>query len=116
MKKFIVILLALMLVVPSAFAAPRENKLHIIESSDLTGEILQNRNGDIIIEVIIGMVTSDEGDGEILNCHNPKYNYISYRDVEGACKGNIILSYVIYNPENNYVDDILYRFDYIVSK
>lgn len=83
-------------------------------TGDLTAEILENRNGDIIIEKAIGKVLNDNGDGKILNTKS-KYNYISYRSVKDAKAGDIILTYFLYNPDNNAVDDILYRFDYIID-
>lgn len=83
-------------------------------TGDLTAEILENRNGDIIIEKAIGKVLNDNGDGKILNTKS-KNNYISYRSVKDAKAGDIILTYFLYNPDNNAVDDILYRFDYIID-
>ena len=91
------------------------NKIQIIDSSELSSEVLCNRNGNILIEKCIGVVTSTEGDGEILNCHSADYNYISYKGIDKANVGDKILTYFIYNPETNHIDDILYRFDYIVE-
>lgn len=90
-------------------------EMQIVDSSELSGDMLRNRNGNIIIEKSIGIVTSAEGDGEVLNCRNSEYNYISYKSVSKANVGDKILTYLVYNPENNYVDDILYRFDFIIE-
>ena len=87
----------------------------IYDSSEITYEILSNRNGKIIIEEVIGEVTSTKGDGEVLNCADPDYNYISYSNVKGAKKGDIILTYLIYNPDSNAEDDVILRYDYITN-
>lgn len=89
--------------------------IEVYDSSELTLEMLQNRNGKIIIEKCIGMVTSSEGDGKVLNYTNPDYYYINYSDVENIREGTIVLTYFIYNPDTNYEDDILERFDYIID-
>lgn len=112
------ILLALTVLI---FGAPSENKYYskandyisIVNSYDLTIEELQSRNGKLIIEVVIGQVDNFvTGAGHQLD--NPDF-YISYSGVEGISNGNIICTYFIYNPENNYEDDIMYRYDYIID-
>lgn len=103
------------------FGAPSENKYYskandyisIVNSYDLTIEELQSRNGKLIIEVVIGQVDNFvTGAGHQLD--NPDY-YISYANMNGISNGNIICTYFIYNPENNYEDDIMYRYDYIID-
>lgn len=114
---------ALIMFIAFIFSAPSEIKyyseanskdnIEIINSYDLTIEELQSRNGKLIIEVVIGQVDNFvTGAGHILD--NPEY-YISYSGVEGISNGNIICTYFIYNPENNYEDDIMYRYDYIID-
>jgi len=92
------------------------NIIQVYETKDLKSDILENRNGNIIIEKIIGQVLNTEGDGIILNTEDDYYNYISYRGVEGAEVGDIVLTYCIYNPDTTYTDDIIERFDYIIDK
>ena len=88
--------------------------IEIVNSPDLTMEMLAARNGKLIIEQVVGKVTNAEtGDGYIIGY--PEY-YISYARVEGIQNGDIICSYMIYNPDNNYEDDIIMRFDYIIEK
>lgn len=89
--------------------------IEIIDSSDLNLKKLENRKGKIIIEKCIGVVNSSNGDGKILNCVDSDC-YISYKDVENYQKGDTILTYFIYNPDTNYTDDILQRFDYIIDR
>ena len=90
--------------------------IQIIDSNNLTPEMIQRRKGSIIIEKCIGKVTDTEGNGRLLNCTNPDYYYISYKSVENANIGDVILTYFVYNPDNNVEDDILYRFDVIIDK
>jgi hypothetical protein len=101
----------------------------VYNSADLIAERLENRNGDLIIEKLYGVVIDAEGNGrvlmtdeDIIKAHNRDYNsiaeynyYISYEGTARAKKGDIVLSYFIYNPDSNYSDDIIARFDYIVD-
>lgn len=85
-------------------------------NEDITCEILQNRGDDIIVEKIIGTVVDRKGNGRIMNPVDPKHDYISYKSVKCARKGNVILTICIYTPGNNYEDDVCERFDYIIDK
>lgn len=85
----------------------------IIDANQLTYKAIENRNGKLIIEKCIGVVEdAATGKGYVIDDHN---YYISYANVQGISNGNVICSYFIYNPDTNYVDDILYRFDYIID-
>lgn len=92
----------------------------IYEPDDLTAEILESRmNGDkVIIERVIGKVTDKRsGAGKIINTSDTYYNYISYSNVDFHIEdGTIILTYLIYNPESNAVDDIVDRFDFVLDR
>ena len=85
-------------------------------NEDLTCEILQNRGDDIIVEKIIGTVVNKRKDGKIMNPLSPDHDYISYRCVNGAKKGDVILTICIYTPGNSYEDDVCERFDYIIDR
>lgn len=91
-----------------------EQKVYVYDSDELTYDILANRNGNIIIERTLGVCKDEEKNGEILNPLDVNYNYISYKGVENAHEGNIIVTYLIYNPQNNYEDDIVLRYDYVL--
>lgn len=111
----IIVMLILMLASPSEskYYSEANDYIEIVNSYDLTIEELQSRNGKLIIEVVIGQVDNFvTGAGHQLD--NPDY-YISYKGVDGISNGNIICTYFIYNPENNYEDDIMYRYDYIID-
>lgn len=92
----------------------------VFEPDELTAEILENRNGAIIIEMLIGRIDNvKNGDGTVLNTADDYYNYISYRSYieehPEAQNGDYVLTYCIYDPYGNYVDDILMRFDYPIE-
>ena len=91
------------------------NIIQVYSVDDLDGDKLENRNGNIIIEKIIGQVLNADGDGIILNTKD-RHNYISYKNVKDAEVGDIILTYCIYNPDTNGTDDIIDRFDYIIDR
>lgn len=63
------------------------------------------------------MVTNREnaGDGIVLNADDEYY--ISYRGVDfPTCDNTIILNYFIYNPDTTYTDDIMERYDFVLSR
>lgn len=99
------------------------NTLKIYDTDDLTPEIMANRNGKIVVEKIVGKVINDKLEGRILNCNaedggytnKDGGNYISYERVEGAKKGDKILTYYIYSPFTNEQDDVLTRLDFIID-
>lgn len=99
------------------------NTLEIYDTSELTPQIMANRNGKIIVEKIIGKVTNQKLDGEILNCNaedggytnKDGGNYISYERVERAREGDKIVTYYIYSPFSNEQDDVLTRLDFIID-
>lgn len=99
------------------------NTIEIYDTSELTPRIMADRKGKIIVEKIIGKVTSHKLDGEILNCNyndggytnKDGGNYISYKRVEGAQEGDKVLTYYIYNPFSNEQDDVLTRMDFIID-
>lgn len=55
----------------------------------------------------MGTVTDDEKNGSLEDG-----SYISYESVD-CTKGDTITTYLIFNPETNYTDDVIKRFDYI---
>lgn len=91
------------------------NTIEIYDSSELSHNILTSRNGKIIVEKVIGTVENYKLDGKILNCHAYSGNYISYKRVDGAEKGDKIVTYFIYNPFTNVEDDVMTRLDFIID-
>ena len=76
---------------------------------DAMTEVLENRNGKIIIEVIEATVLDDEGNG------SDQFGFYVKYDSKRFAKGDKVQSVFVYNPETNYVDDILYRVDSLIE-
>ena len=72
-------------------------------------DALENRNGKITIEVSSGTVLDDEGNGQDVCGY-----YIKY-DSERFSAGNEVQSVFVYNPETNYIDDIISRTDILIQ-
>lgn len=87
-----------------------DDPIEVYRFNELTAEILENRKGKWIVEILHGVVDNEDGDG---TCEDGYY--ISYRDIPGAYPGRHIRTISIYNPENNSIDDILERFDFVLD-
>lgn len=85
----------------------QDNICQLYDSSELTEDILVNRQGKLIIEKCVGKVTDDEKNGSLEDG-----SYISYENVD-CIKGNTIVTYLIYNPNTNYTDDVIDRIDFV---
>ena len=84
---------------------------------EVTTDLLINRaeHDEYIIEVSTGTVTSESGDGK-LDLPEP-YNYISYRRVPFPTDpGDRIITYSVYELHSNGEDDIIARYDYLLSE
>lgn len=94
----------------------QQYSLDVIDTSKLTLSEITHRKGIIIVERVIGEVVTDDKDGKMLNqVGNTEYDYISYKGVD-CKKGDVIVTYLLYNPENNYCDDVVARWDYVLEK
>lgn len=87
----------------------------VIDCNDLTEEMLTTRTEHHImyIERIIGKVADNEKNGKIFNPPVDGGYYISYKSVKGARKGDVIITYCVYNPYTNWDDDVIERWDFI---
>ena len=94
-------------VVPNETETKTDNICQVYDSSELTEDILANRQGKLIIEKCVGTVTDDEKNGSLEDG-----SYISYENID-CTKGDTIVTYLIYNLNTNYTDDVIKRFDYI---
>lgn len=92
----------------------------IYDTDELTADILEHRTESdvLIIERVIGQVTDGKTlDGKVLNTEDDYYNYISYRYTYlPITEGTVLISYFIYNPMTDYVDDIVNRYDFILDR
>lgn len=72
-------------------------------------DVLENRNGEMIIEVSTGTVINSDGDGMDV-C-----GYYRHYDMNQFEVGDKVESTFIYNPDTNCIDDILYRLDRLMK-
>lgn len=90
----------------------------IYDTGELTPEILENRTSrDVLIieRVIWQIVDGTTFDVKILNTNEAK-NYTFYRYTYlPVTEGTILVSYLIYNPLTDRVDDIANRYDFILD-
>ena len=77
------------------------------EQFDRCTEALENRNGEIIVEIVHGTVLDDEGNGQLDSGY-----YIKYHTGK---KGDRIESIFVYNADSTALDDIEYRQDTILK-
>ena len=96
------------------------SNFHIYDSHNVTGGMLANRTKSekIIIERVIAIITNRnrEGDAKVLNT-NGDYNYISYYGTDlDYTTGTVMITYLMYNPETDYGDDIIERYDYVLDR
>lgn len=77
------------------------------EQFDACTEALENRNGEIIVEVVHGTVLDDDGNGQLDSGY-----YIKYHTGK---KGDRIESIFVYNGNSTALDDIEYRQDTILK-
>lgn len=82
---------------------------HTQKDYDAMTEILENRNGKIIIEVIEATVLDDEGNG------SDQFGFYVKYDAKQFSRGDKVQSILVYNPNTNYVDDILYKVDSLIE-
>ena len=72
-------------------------------------EALENRDGKIVVEVSNGTVLDDEGNGQDICGYYIKYNSSRFS------AGDQVQSVFVYNPETNYIDDIVSRTDTLIQ-
>lgn len=73
-------------------------------------QLTHRKNKTLLIEVVTGRITDADYNGRVDT--RSEYNYINYRTCKGwAYPGDRIRTYLIYNPSNNYEDDIIFRCD-----
>lgn len=123
LKKAITIALATITVIGNSFTPVQARTLNnapitkVIDCNDLTENMLIHRSNKkrhiMYIERIIGRVTDNKGNGKVLNPPKDGGYYISYASVKGVHKGDLVITYCVYNPYSNYDDDVIERWDFI---
>lgn len=79
------------------------------EDFDRLTHIIENRNGKIIIEVVNTTVLDDEGNG------SDQFGFYVKYDSERFHKGDKVQSIFVYNPDTNYLDDIICQTDTLIE-
>ena len=80
--------------------------INSVKDFDRCTYAVQNRNGKIIIEVVRAVIISDNGDARI----TADGSYIKY-SADDVKIGDMMETVLVYNPSNNYIDDVMYRAD-----
>lgn len=93
----------------------------IYGTDELTPNIVEHRaeNDVLIVERVFAKITderpdiSDGADGVIVGTNAP----IVYRFMDNEIhEGTVMLTYLIYNPNNNAPDDIVNRYDFVLDR
>lgn len=86
-------------------------KVQIISERKLTNRKKMNRKDKVLyIERVVGTVTDDLGNGRTSNGY-----YMCYRtSLKKAQKGDVVVSYCVYNPFTRWIDDITERYDAVL--
>ena len=125
LKKAITIALATMSIIGNTYTPVHARTLNtniapvakVIDCNDLTENMLLHRSNRkhhiMYIERIVGRVVDNKGNGKVLNPPKDGGYYISYASVKGARKGDLVITYCVYNPYSNYDDDVIERWDFI---
>lgn len=127
-KKALIVTLASISIIGNTTSAPVQARTYtdvaknapitrVIDYDKLTEKMLTHRSSKkhhiMYIERIIGKVTDNAKNGKILNPPDDGGYYISYASVEDARKGDLIITYCVYNPYTNWDDDVIERWDFI---
>jgi len=88
-----------------------KGKVKILSEKKLSNKALMHRNGKVLyIERSYGTVLNRQLDGETTAGY-----YICYSRLKGKVRpGDEVVTYCIYNPFNNWIDDIDERYDIII--
>ena len=126
LKKALVVTLATVSIIGNTFTpvqasctdvAKNAPITRVIDRDKLTEKMLTHRSSKkrhiMYIERIVGRVTDNKKNGKVLNPPKDGGYYISYASVKGARKGDLIITYCVYNPYSNYDDDVIERWDFI---
>ena len=81
--------------------------MHVKTEADLDkfNKLASHRKGKILVEIVEGTVLDNKGNGK-----DTAGYYIGY-DKDRYKKGDKVQSIFVYNPENNFCDDIVFRAD-----
>ena len=126
-KKALIVTLASISIIGNVTSAPVQASYtdvaknapitRVIDCEKLTEKMLTHRSSKkrhiMYIERIVGRVTDNNKNGKVLNPPKDGGYYISYRSVKNARKGDVIVTYCVYNPYTKWDDDVIERWDFI---
>lgn len=96
---------------------PNLGEYILLDSKDISDGFLKHRADSdkqpVLIERVFGIVTDADLNGRVIDAGGNGY-YISYARVKGAQKGDLVVSYMMYE-KNNYPDDIAVREDFVIK-
>jgi len=117
-----VTLLTAVAAAPSPTKTNTTNNVVYLTTSDFDNNMQQSyytlthRKGNyLVIEISDGTVINAKTGAGKLDTTDKTYNYISYKGVKGIRNGSRVRTYAVYNPNNNYEDDIATRFDKVIK-
>ena len=119
MKRVLVLALILITLLPIQVEA----KLKTVtkETYEITYYDVTHHKGLQLVEKSVGVVLNRRKgdsrsiyDGTILNAGDVKYNYIAYKGNKFHV-GDIVVTYLYYNPRNNAEDDVVKRVDKVIG-
>lgn len=128
LKKALVVTLTTLTVIGNVTSAPVQARTYtdvaknapitkVIDCDKLTEKMLTHRSSKkhhiMYIERIYGIITDNKKNGKVLNPPVDGGYYISYANVKNARKGDLIITYCVYNPYTNWDDDVIERWDFI---
>ena len=90
----------------------------VYDASELDGDTLASRGSAVYVGRVVGFVSDPvTGDGYALNAGDAEHNYISYRGCGQAVRrGTLMVTYLVYEPDDDGVDNIILREDFILSR
>lgn len=80
-----------------------------VQDYNRVAPILENRDGKLIVEIIDATVLDDQGNG------SDAFGFYVEYDTDQFSKGDKVTSVFVYNPDTNYTDDFLYRWDVLTD-
>ena len=86
--------------------------LQIRSSKEFVTAVLIGKKDNLVFERVRGTCLDGSGHGKVFNDGTDACCYLSYAGVNGVKPGDMVTTYLFYNPEN---DDIVLRYDRVTG-
>lgn len=107
--------IAVILLIANLMVNNKLDTVVIVEPDEITSEILENREDNyLLVEMVVGTVLDDEGNGKVLNTTDDYYNYIAYHKLDCE-EGDVVLTYLFFDNTDG-EDDFIERYDFIIEE